>query len=169
MEKGLDHLYTTKELDLYLKLYNEVFDYLKLVGNFWLNDKIIDIKRWLIFDDSEQYFWDYLDETHEPVKKMLGEYWWFHCIKFVLNNWSEFILAENPSETLPKWVHSIQEYIWELDKYQSFDTNSTYTTKIFNKLWEIMALEHEYFRSEKYLSRKQKSDMFYVLNLKKSI
>ena len=71
MKEKIDHLYTQEELQRYILQYNEVLKYLKVTWKFDLNDEIVDIKRWLIFDKNKRIYRDYLDCIHKPIKEML--------------------------------------------------------------------------------------------------
>ena len=162
MEK-IEHLYSQNQLEWFLDEYNEVLKYLKLTWEFWVNDKIVGLKRWLFFSKSDSVFWDYLDAVHKPAKQLLGKKWWLHCIKFVLDNWKEVIIAEleKPGQKLPAWMHSLEEYIWKL-KNTAWER---YIPDIFKTLWTIKTNEFEYFNSKEYKDKQKKTDMFAILNL----
>lgn len=166
MKEKIDHLYTQEELQRYILQYNEVLKYLKVTWKFDLNDEIVDIKRWLIFDKNKRIYRDYLDCIHKPIKEMLWKQWGINCIKFKLKNWKEFVIADVDKLTpkLPVWVHSIEYYLSELQNYPYHDSLSTYRDKVYEVLAIIKMKEYEHFNSQKYLSKKQKADMFSLLN-----
>lgn len=169
MKEKLKHLYAGHELKTYINQYNRVFDLLKVTGNFDPDDKIVDLKRGLVFDGWENIFWDYLDFVHNPVMKTLWKESAYCCIRFILKSWKTVTIAEleNVSQKLPQWIHSIEEYAQDVKNYLYGNTCSTYADKVYDILWEIRAQEHEYFHSKAYLDKVQKVNMFELLKLKK--
>lgn len=130
-----------------------------------MDDKIVDIKRWLVFDDGNSLFWNYLDSTHAPVKK---KFWdkGLHCIKFILNSGKEVVVAEvkKPSQELPEWISSVERFIQDLDKFwDPYDSNS-YRNRVYNILGEIRATEHEYFSSIDVQEKQRRADLIKLLH-----
>lgn len=160
---GINH----PKLRWYISKYDTVLGYLKLTWKFGTDDKVVDVKRWLVFHDGDSLFWDYLDATHEPAKKEL-EKQWLNCIKLVLNNWKEFVFAEinSLSQKLPNWVHSIEEYTRELDEFGNpYDPNS-YSNRLYDVMAEIRVAEHEYFASLDSQEKQRKMDLLKTLDEK---
>jgi len=160
MEK-IEHLYSKSQLNNILKYYNEIFKYLKVTWHFWVDDKIVDIKRWFVFDDSEKLFWDYLDYIHTPIKKALWKEWWLSCVKFILNNWKEVVIVEHNEDhkEIPEGLHNMEEYLSELGKL----VWDKYTTAVLNILGQINVLEYEYFHSKKYQTKQAKHNILSIL------
>jgi hypothetical protein len=166
MKEKIEHLYTDEQLQWYISQYNEVLRFLKVTWKFDLDDEIVDIKRWLIFDRNKRIYRDYLDYIHRPIKEMLWKQWWINCIKFTLKNWKDFVIADVDRKTpkLPEWVHSIEYYVDELKSYSYHDSLLTYRDKVYEVLSKIKMAEYDHFNSKEYLSKKQKADMFSLLN-----
>jgi len=152
------------KLRRYIWKYNDVFKILKLTWRFWIDDKIVDIKRWLVFEDGDRVFWDYLDSTHIPVEKVFWKNW-LNCIKFILNNWKEVTVAEllNSTQKLPDWIHSIESYVKDLDVFWDPYAPNSYKNRVYNILWEIRVAEHEYFSSIGSQTEQKKAELIKLL------
>lgn len=160
MEK-VEHLYSKPQLDKVLEYYNEILKYLKVTWHFWVEDKIVDIKRWFVFDDSKMSFWDYLDFTHAPVEKSLGKEWWLSCVKFILNNGKEVNVVEHNegSKEIPEGFYSIDEFLHELEKASLND----YASAVLNILGQLNVFESEYFNSKGYKTRQAEQNILSIL------
>lgn len=152
------------KLNRYIWKYNDAFQYLKLTGNFWIEDKIVDIKRWLIFDDGKSFFWDYLDSTHAPIKNGVGNKW-VNCIKFILNNGKEITVAEiiNTAQKLPQWICTIEWFVDKLDAFWDSYSLNSYKNKVYDILWEIRVAEHEYFLSRNEQEKQRSAELINLL------
>lgn len=157
----IEHLYSQGQLNWFIEAYNNIFNYFKLSWEFWVDDKIIDLKRGLIFQNSETFFWDYLDAVHKPAKKIIWKEW-VHCIKFILDSWKEVIIALwcKPEDKLPNWIYKLEDFIWILTKNQLYK----YVNYVNQTLWKIKENECNYFNSMEYKKKAQKADMLAILN-----
>ena len=172
-----EHLYSRDQLKRCIKKFNEILKYLKVTWKFDLDDEIVDIKRGIVNENNSVYR-DYLDFIHTPVKEYLFDnkidcdrnfrLWmitnWIHCIKFILKNGKELVIAETQNDNLPEWIHWWWEYANDLKKIKT-DWGISYYEIVLNILWEIWVKEHKFFHSPEYLNNLKTVDIAQALTI----
>lgn len=162
-----DKIYSSDDLIRIIKKYWELIRFLQ--RRLWRDfvndifgiddgDSIVDIKRWLV-DGSNRMFWDYLCATHGIMEDEMRDgslKWqfdihdWIWCTKLIFTSWKEVIFTrENLSRNHPKWVISLDEFFYALQRVGGIQD----FTRISN---QIYSMEVRHFNSEAYKAQKEK-------------
>jgi len=173
--ENIEFLYSRQDLSLIKKKYKEQLNiflnvlWSKFEEKTWItyNDRIIDIKRWLICW-SKQIFRDYLAAPHERMKQNFinSDIWRaIRCVRLSFNSWKSLILSsELPTS---EWIINLDEYYKYLD-----DKSKNHFDKIS---FDLTKIEFDHFSSNNYnkqinsISGKSNDDLVSILNIQTNL